>query len=158
MRWGSATRRAATKATAPLVLAATVAVAVLGGCTSARNDLGTNAGPCFRALPAAASAVHGRGHFGGVLLVKASSLDTDRERHIRDELSARAGHQVSTVCLVEYVGSFTQRQVRKPIGKAPPRGTGRYAIAVVDMPDASLLATFVTDRQPMRFRHNRVGG
>lgn len=156
-RLGPPPRRRHQALTAGLAGSVVAMAVLLGACTAARNNLGTNAGSCFRALPVGESAVHGRGQFSGVLLVKSSSIDTSDQRRILAQLDARAGHKVTSVCLVEYRGSFTQAQVQRPIGPAPPGGIGHYAIAVVDNPETHLLATFVSAREPMRFLHNRVG-
>jgi len=138
---------------AALAAAGMVAALVLGGCTSARNTLGTNASPCFLSLPIAADAVHEQGALQGVLLVEATSLA--RSPRLRALLTARAGAPVGTVCAFSYRGSYSPAEVEKPIGTTPP-GTGPwpYAVVVVSMPENVLLGTFVLEQEPMRFRHN----
>ncbi|HXX90433.1 MAG TPA: hypothetical protein VEI83_09450 [Acidimicrobiales bacterium] len=122
-----------------------------GACTSARNALGTNASPCFQALPIAADAVHERGSFQGVRLVDASTLAS--YPRLRDVLTVRAGAPLGSVCAFAYQGSFTTAQVDKPLGR-PATGTGRYAVVIVSTPENDLLATVVLDRIPFRFRHS----
>jgi hypothetical protein len=66
----------------------------------------------------------------------------------------QAGFPVSTVCAFSYQGSYTTSQVEKPLGAAPPGGTGQYAVVLVSMPQNELLATLVLAHEPIRFRHN----
>lgn len=134
-----------------LLALATGPVSVLGGCTSVRNTLGTNASPCFRALAVAKEAVHDRGTFTGVHLVSSKTLAQDA--HLEDVLSARAGMTVKTVCVVSYRGSFRLDQVERPFDHVPRGGVGRYAIVVVSEPQNRLLGTAVRSRQPLRFGH-----
>ena len=142
-------RRRWTAAAAAGALAAVLA----GGCTSARNGLGTNASPCFLSLPIASDAVHEQGTLQGVRLVDASSLATTPR--LRDVLDARAGAPVGTVCAFSYRGSYTQADVERPFGATPPgSGPWPYAVVIVSMPQNVLLGTAVLERQPMRFRHN----
>jgi hypothetical protein len=147
-----ALRGRAAMATAALL--AVIPVTVVG-CTSARNALGTNSSPCYRALPVAEDAVHDRGAFNGVRLVTAKGL-LHPPRYL-DELRARAGGMLKDVCVVSYSGSYTLDQVEKPVGAAPPGGTGRYAIVVVNRPSNKLLGTFVRITLPMRFHHLASG-
>ena len=138
------------------MVAAVVALAgvtLAGGCTSARNGLGTNASPCFLSLPIAADAVHERGSLQGVRLIDAAAIAASPR--LRDVLSARVGTPIATVCAFSYRGSFTPADVEQPFGVTPP-GTGPwpYAVVLVSSPGNVLLGTAVLEHEPMRFRHN----
>ncbi len=131
-----------------------VAGALLGACTSPRNALGTNASPCYQALPEAAAAVHHRGTLQGVRLVDVRRLpQNDRLRAV---LAGRGGSTVKTVCAFSYRGSYRLDQVQRPLGHQPTGGSAPYAVVLVSMPQNSLVATFVLAHQPFRFRHNVV--
>jgi hypothetical protein len=121
------------------------------GCTAARNTLGTNSSPCFRALAIAKDAVHDRGTFAGVRLVSAASLA--KYRHLDMALARRSSTPIRDVCLVSYRGTFGRQQVERPAGHLPPSGIGHFAVVVVSSPANRLLATFVLARQPLRFQH-----
>jgi len=125
--------------------------AALGGCTSARNTLGTNASPCFEALSVGEDAVHGRGTFAGVRPVSLTSFGQDA--HMRAALSARAGKTVVAVCVVSYRGNYTVDQVERPLGRPPAGGVGHYAIVIVSRPQNKLLGTLVRLTEPLRFGH-----
>ncbi|HUY22111.1 MAG TPA: hypothetical protein VMV22_07195 [Acidimicrobiales bacterium] len=123
----------------------------LSGCTSARDTLGTNSSPCFRALALAEDAVHGRGSFAGVRLVSAAQLDT--VHHVDGVLKKRSTTPLHNLCLVSYRGRFRLDQVSRPAGRRPASGSGHFAIVVVSSPQNVLLATFVLEREPLRFEH-----
>ena len=124
---------------------------VLAGCTSARDTLGTNASPCFDALPVAHDAVHGQGTFAGVRLVSLSSLSADV--HLQPYLSELTKAKVHDVCVVSYRGTFTTDDVKKPVGRPPTGGVGHYAIVIVSKPQGRLVGTVVRLTQPLRFGH-----
>jgi hypothetical protein len=127
----------------------------LSGCTAARDTLGTNSSPCFHALALAADAVHDRGVFAGVRLVSYSSL---AKLHRMDPvIKARSSTPLENLCLVAYGGDFRLSQVRRPAGKMPRSGVGHFAIVVVSTPQNKLLATFVLEKEPVRFRHLALG-
>jgi hypothetical protein len=131
-----------------------VAGALCGACTSPRNALGTNASPCYQALPVAAAAVHHRGTLQGVRLVDVERLpENDRLRAV---LSKGGGSTIKTVCAFSYRGSYRLDQVQRPLGRQPTGGSAPYAVVLVSMPHNALLATFVLAHQPFRFRHNVV--
>jgi hypothetical protein len=140
--------------------ATAVALGVLGlvvvgaGCTGARNDLGTTSGQCFRAIPVARAAVHGRGSYAGTVLVSVDSLRaTSRLRLVAD----RAGPRVRAICLVAYKGTYRLEQVMGDVGNPPPGGVGTYAVVVVSSPGNLLLGTTLFRTVPVRFRHVSVG-
>ena len=128
----------------------------LGACTSARDTLGTNSSPCFRALPIAEDAVHDRGTFAGVRLVAATVLK--QFNHVYADLEARSTTPLRNVCVMSYHGTFTLDDVERPAGNAPAGGMGRIAVVVVSTPQNVLLATFVLEKEPVRFRHYVLGG
>jgi hypothetical protein len=129
-----------------------VAGAALGACTSPRDALGTNASPCYQALPVAAAAVHHRGAFQGVRLIDAQHLG--RNDQLRAVLSVRAGHPIRSVCAFSYRGAYTLDQVERPLGFPPAESPAPYAVVLVATPQNTLLATFVLEHQPFRFRHD----
>jgi hypothetical protein len=140
-----------------LVTAAIVAgTAGLSGCAAPRNTLGTNSSPCFRALALAEDAVHDRGAFAGVRLVAYSTIAKQHPR-LKAALAARSSTRLHNVCLVSYRGTFRPSQVSRPAGTAPPSGVGHFAIVVVSTPQNQLLATFVLEKEPVRFRHLASG-
>jgi hypothetical protein len=143
----------------PLAIALSIAVtaAGAGGCGAGRNILGTNTSPCFFALPVAKQAVEGRGRLDGVRLVDVDRLTARGERALRkllDLLPIPPSHQV---CLVAYAGSYAVDQVELPFGPVPASGAGRYAIAVVTVPQSALLGTFLVQREPLSFKHEHLG-
>jgi hypothetical protein len=127
----------------------------LTSCTAARDTLGTNSSPCFRALALAADAVHDRGVFTGVRLVSASSLA--KLHHVDKVLSQRSGTHLRNLCLVSYRGTFRPDQVKQPAGPVPASGEGHFAVVVVSTPQNVVLATFVLQKEPVRFRHLALG-
>jgi len=136
-------------------LAAAAALGALSGCTAARDTLGTNSSPCFRALALAKDAVHKRGTFSGVRLVSVTSLRV--LPHLQATLEQRSHAKLHNVCLVSYRGTYTPEQVERPAGETPPAGTGHVAVVVVSTPQNVLLATFVLQHEPVRFRHVAAG-
>jgi len=133
---------------AALVLAATVlAATVLAACSSARIDTGTTANSCYLALPTAAKAVGGHGHFEGVGKYTLANLHT-----IAPKLYGRLADDVpkkQAICVAGYSGHFTAAEVSKPLGH--PSGT--VAVAVVTTPGNRLLGTLVLSKIPVRFQH-----
>jgi len=127
----------------------------LSGCTSARNTLGTNSSPCFRALAPAEDAVHDRGVFTGVRLVSASSLR--KLHHFDSVLVQRSSTPLHNLCLVAYRGTYRPDQVKRPAGRVPASGVGHFAVVVVSSPQNVLLGTFVLEKEPVRFRHLALG-
>jgi hypothetical protein len=127
----------------------------LSGCTAARDTLGTNSSPCFHALALAADAVHDRGKFAGVRLVSDTTLA--KLHRVEAIIKQRSSTRLHNVCLVEYRGDFRPTQVHRFAGKPPPSGVGHYAIVVVSTPQNVLLATFVLEKEPVRFRHLALG-
>jgi hypothetical protein len=140
---------------AATALALGLSFAVVPSCTSARNTLGTNSSVCLRALAVAQDAVHGRGKFAGVRFVPVSALV--KYKHLHAALTARAHPPLHDVCLVSYRGRFRLDQVDNPAGRAPAGGVGHFAIVVVSVPRNALLATFVLQHEPVRFRHYVLG-
>jgi hypothetical protein len=128
---------------------------LVAGCTSARDTLGTNSSPCFKALALAADAVHDRGVFTGVRLVSESMLK--KIPRVDGVLSSRSSTRLRNVCVVAYRGTYLSSQVERPAGRVPPSGVGHFAIVVVSTPQNVLLATFVLEKEPVRFRHLTLG-
>lgn len=138
-----------------VVVVVALGVSCVSGCTSARDTLGTNSSPCFDALAKAADAVHDRGVFSGVRLVPVSTLA--KVGHVDAVLKARSSTPLHNVCVAAYRGNFRLSQVSRPAGKVPTSGVGHFAIVVVSTPQNDLLATFVLEKEPVRFRHLALG-
>jgi len=120
--------------------------ALLAGCSSARNALGTINSPCYVALPAAEAAVHGRGHLAGVRLVRVSALPTFGLLH---RAATRPKARARRVCLVAFNGRFSATGVQRPMGRL--RGT--VAVVVLRYPDNRVLATVILRRPEIHFGH-----
>jgi hypothetical protein len=115
------------------------AVASLASCTP-RNSLGTGSTACIQAIPVAAAEVHHKGRPEGVRTARAASLAQ------RIPEVAPLGKQ--TVCLVAFSDDFRPGDVTH----AKVQRAGRYALVVVDS-HQKVVAAFVLDRLPLRFRH-----
>jgi hypothetical protein len=115
------------------------ALASLASCTP-RNSLGTGSTACIKAIPVAAAEVHHKGRPEGVRTVSAASLAK------RIPEVAPLGRQ--TVCLVAFSDDFQPGDVTH----AKVQRAGRYALVVVDS-HQRVVAAFVLDRLPLRFRH-----
>ncbi len=129
----------------PRAAAALVAVvgvlAVLAACAAPRNALNTPASTCFRGLAPAGAAVGPKGKVIGVRLV--------RRRELADRLPQAGRIPSESVCAVAYSGDF----VPGDVAGADPPGPGRYAVVALDPGATRVLATFVVDTLPVRFRH-----
>ena len=122
------------------VVAALLAAALaLPACTP-RNSLGTGSTACIQAIPVAAAEVHHKGRPEGVRTARAASLAQ------RIPEVAPLGKQ--TVCLVAFSDDFRPGDVTH----AKVQRAGRYALVVVDS-HQKVVAAFVLDRLPLRFRH-----
>ena len=134
-----------TIAIAATVLAVTMALA---GCAGARNMLGTSASSCFEALPGANDAVHRQGHLVGVRRLPASLLQQRLPRSASlDALSPK-----SSLCVFAFRGPFVSNQVVS----APTGVSGNYAVVAFDGTKPMVVAAFVVDHLPTRFRHLRA--
>jgi hypothetical protein len=120
----------------------------LAACGAGRDAMGTNAGPCFAALPVAKHAVHGRGLLAGVKLVDGAAVADRNQRELHDLLDQLPPAPGRSICLVAYAGSFRPGQVELPLGPPPSGGVGRYAIVAVTTSKLKLLATFVVRYAP----------
>jgi hypothetical protein len=112
-----------------------LAVVVLGGCTSARSNLGTSDSPCYLALPAAARAVGPHTRLVSVRLETAKGIEK-----LSPNLSGtlhldRASPQ--RFCVIAFSGRFARQRVAKPEG----RSSGPLAVAVLRSPSNKLVAT-----------------
>jgi len=113
---------------------------VLPACDQPHNALGTGSSVCFRALAPAHRAVH----TGTLVGVRRANLDQLRRR-----VPAAAQLGTTTVCLVAYHGDYSAGSVERQMGDH----AGSYAIVAVELKHDAVLATFVTNRLPVRFRH-----
>jgi len=116
-------------------------VLLLAGCGGPRNTLNTATSHCFRALPLARATVDQQGRLVGVRAVTATTLAR------RLPQAERLGHQ--RLCLVAFKGPYADGT----IPRADPAGPGTYAIVAVDGRGQTVLASFVVDELPLRFRH-----
>lgn len=129
--------------------------ALLSGCVSPRDALGTSSSPCYKAIPVASEAVRDRGTLAGVRLESKSVIN--RYKRLSALLDAKAGHPVQSVCVASFHGQYQLNQVEDPLGRAPDGGTGKVAIVVVTYPDNILIGTFVFTREPLPLRHEVIG-
>jgi hypothetical protein len=138
-----------------LTLAIALAAAGIAACGAGRGVAGTNTSPCFLTLPVAKKAVHGRGTLTGVRLVDVKRLPASEHnlRKLLDQLPIPSSHEV---CLAGFTGTYTPGQVEKHFGPVPSSGSGRFAIAVVTIPKAVLLGTFIVRREPLSFAREHV--
>jgi hypothetical protein len=134
-----------------LVVALTLAVGLLAGCTAARNSLGTSDSSCYLALPSAKYAAGPHSKFIGVHQFTLSSLRQKVPR-LFDSLTA-VKPTSQRVCIIEFVGSFTQASVQKPLGES----SGRLAVVVSEAPSNHLLGTVIFHHPPLNFAHPHVG-
>jgi len=125
-----------------------LALCLLGGCTSARINLGTSDSSCYLALPAATKAVPPNSRFIGVHLFTLASLKKNAPRLFDALPSEPASSQ--RVCALAFVGTFTKTSVTKPFGLA----SGSVAVVVSKTPSNQLLGTVIFNRTPIRFGHS----
>jgi hypothetical protein len=123
----------------------------LAGCTSPRNTLGTADSRCFKVLPEARSAVHGKGRFSGVRYVTLTAFN-HALHHLDPQLvdfPVQVSHRLTAVCIVAYSGHFEAADVLHAwTGGAT---SGRLALVLMRPSDASVLATVVLPNAPLRF-------
>jgi hypothetical protein len=127
------------------------AALLTGGCTSVRNGLGTRESVCLRALPVARTAVNEQGSYQGVKYFDAHSFalllaKRPTKEPPPPELSAL---MKSSVCLVEYRGTFTASGVEK--GFSHLTGAGDYAVVVIKQSTNELVVTVVLGKPPLAF-------
>jgi len=136
-----------------VALAAVVTLTgLVGGCTTARNGLGTHDSACFRVYPEASAAVHGHGRFAGERYLPPRALIIELHGVVVPDALQDAS-RVAT-CLVAFTGRFTVSDVAQ--GWAPFATAGRMAIVIVRQRDLVLLATVVLNRIPPRLVFARV--
>jgi hypothetical protein len=127
--------------------AALLAVALLAGaCGGARNSLGTTASPCYRAVPGAKDAVHSKGHLVGVRRVSTSTL---QKRIPGDQQLAAVPDR--DLCVFAFHADYRPGDVPS----ATNRDHGQYAIIALTIKKPRVVAAFLLDRLPTRFRHLR---
>ncbi|HMC08162.1 MAG TPA: hypothetical protein VKL22_02395 [Actinomycetota bacterium] len=108
-------------------------------CASPRNSLGAGSTACFKAIPPAVSEVGRKGSLVGVRQVSAARL-----AHRYPEF-ARFGNE--NLCLVAFRGNF------QPGDFPGSAQAGRYVVVAVDSRRATVVAIYVLDQLPLRFRH-----
>ena len=128
-----------------------LALCLLGGCTSARSELGTPDGACCLALPTATRAVGPHSRLLGVRRLTPTSLG-----HLAPSLAADlssgepSGEQI---CVLAFAGSFTAATVAKPVGLP----SGPVAVVVTRAPSNRLIGTVIVTRAPLHFGHAHIG-
>ncbi len=132
-------------------------LASAAGCSAGRGIAGSPADRCASVLPVAATAVHEKGSFSGVVLASPNSVRDPRERTLSSILDSRAGTKVSSACVVLYTGRYTVSDVSRPLVLRRSPDPAPYAIVFVNPADDQLLATIVAGTLPLRFRHEFHG-
>jgi len=122
-------------------VAVVVACAALDGCAGPRNTLNTATSQCFRALPLARASANDRGRLVGVRSVHATTL----ARRLPE--AAPLGRQ--RLCVFAFKGPYNNGEITR----ARPAGPGTYAVIAVDRSGSTVLASFVVNDLPLRFRH-----
>lgn len=120
----------------------------LCGCAGGRISLGTNAGACFRALPPARGATHGKGKLVGVRRVSAATL---KARMPEDSTLATLPAQ--DLCVFAFNGSYAAGTVAGAATGAANTNPGRFAIVAVSTKSPAVVASAVVDELPTRFAH-----
>jgi hypothetical protein len=124
-------------------LAVVTLAAAASACSGGRISLGTSAGACFRALPAAEAAVH-KGRLVGVRRVSAATL---RDRLPQDTTLATLPDQ--DLCVLAFSGTYASGSVTGASNTTP----GHFAIVAVATNHPEVVAAFVVDKLPTRFQH-----
>ncbi|MDQ2754626.1 MAG: hypothetical protein M3R71_03645 [Actinomycetota bacterium] len=133
-------------------LSATVVIALIialtAGCGATRPGFSNGSlSVCYRAIPTAQAALHqAHPHFIGVHRLSADTV----ANHLPPSVKAQAapGDLDTAVCAVTFQGSFAPGQV----DKANPTAQGHYAIVLVSSKHLHLVASFVLDQLPKRFK------
>lgn len=136
---------------APLLAAiVSVSALALGGCTAPRDALGTPTSRCFKVLPEARTAMHGKGRFTGVRYVTMASLARAIERYAPRAVDVPIGaaRSAAAVCVVAYSGSFESAKLAR--GWPSDASSGSLALVVIRANNARVLATVVLARAPIR--------
>jgi hypothetical protein len=123
---------------------ALVMAASAGACAGRTDNLGTVAGACFRAVPPAETAIHNKGKLAGVRRISSAAL------------RARLTHDVSlstlpqeSLCVFAFNGTYAPGSVTG----ARNTTTGHYAVVAVGAEHPDVVAAFVVNQLPTRFRH-----
>lgn len=128
-----------------------LALCLLGGCTSARSELGTSDGACFLALPTATRAVGLHTRLLGVRLLTPTSLGRLAPGLAADLFTGEPSRQ--QICVLAFAGSFTAATVAKPAGLP----AGPVAVVVTRPPSNQLIGTVIVDGAPLHFGHGHIG-
>jgi hypothetical protein len=124
-----------------------LAIAVVlaaGACAGGRISLGTDASACFRDLPPANDAVHTKGKLVGVRREGAATL---RARLPHDTTLATLPDQ--DLCVFAFTGTYPAGSVTGAHNTVPRH----YAIVAVGTKNTEVVAAFVSDQLPTRFKH-----
>jgi hypothetical protein len=116
----------------------------LSACAGGHISLGTSAGACFKALPPAEVAVHDKGKLVGVRKVNSATL---RARLTHDTTLATLPAQ--DLCVFAFNGTYAPGSVTG----AHNTKAGQYAVVAVGPKHPIVVAAFVVDQLPTRFRH-----
>ena len=107
-------KRAWTSKLVSVLITASCAASLLGGCTAARSELGTTDSPCYLALPAATKAVGMHGKLVGVHLLTLNSLGQRAAPTVR---CAAGGAPIPTTGMCDRL----RRQVHHDFSRSPLR-------------------------------------
>lgn len=133
------------------IAAGVVALALVAGCTSVRNDLGTSDSACYLALPAATRAVGSHSRLLGAHLLTLADLRRQAPKLVTQ--ISPSGSSRQSLCVLAFSGRFTSASVSKPHGRA----AGPVAIVVLTKPANDLVGTVILQRLPLRFSHLHIG-
>jgi hypothetical protein len=136
---------------AGVVAGCLLALCLLGGCTSARSELGTSDGACFLALPTASRAVGPHSRLLGVRLLTPASLGHLAPSLIADLPTVEPSRE--RICVLAFAGSFTAGTVAKPAGLP----AGPVAVVVTRSPSNQLIGTVIVPGAPLHFGHSHIG-
>jgi hypothetical protein len=128
-----------------------LSVVLIGGCTTARSNLGTSDSSCYLALPTLTKAVHGHGRLLGVHRYTWTVLRKQVPKLVGQLPVKERGS--TAMCVAAYTGQFTQGTVSDPHGES----SGRLAVVVSTATGNHLLGTVIFTKAPLRFSHPHVG-
>lgn len=129
------------------LLAAAIALAaggaVLAGCTSTHDVLGSGASPCFKAVAVARLALHRTGRFSGVRPLAGTALGPALDSYQPGSAGGLAFGPRTALCLVAYRGSYDASRLEHVLRPGPSSAT--LAVVIVRQRDEQVVATILVD-------------
>ena len=113
-------------------------------CAGRTDTLGTAAGACFRAVAPAESAIHSKGKLDGVRRISSAEL----RARLPNDVSLSTLPQES-LCVFSFQGTYAPGNVTG----ARNVTTGHYAVVAIGAQRLDVVAAFVVNQLPTRFRH-----